>query len=327
VTVAEAIRDVVTGAADSAVDQRLRLRVATAQTHNGVRSLRLTATDGRPLPSFTPGSHIVIEAGGRRNAYSLTGEFLQPTAYRISVRYEPDGHGGSRWLHERLAPGDELIVARPRSAFAPVATARHHVLIAGGIGVTPILSHVRAALLYDRSFEVIHGGTAHRRELAELCGASRLRGALGRGQVIETVRERLSDQPLGTVVYVCGPPGLIDAVTLLAAELGWPPERVQVERFSAATPAPGAPFTVALARSGYRVAVACDVTLLDALESAGVPVANMCRQGVCGECRVRVLAGTPEHRDLYLSDEERAAGDSIMCCVSRAHEDHLELDL
>jgi ferredoxin-NADP reductase len=326
VTVAEASR-VSEPAVEPAVDLRLRLRVASAQTHLGVRSLRLMATDGRRLPSFTPGSHIVIEAGGRRNAYSLTGEFLQPTAYRVSVRYEPDGHGGSRWLHERLAPGDELIVARPRSAFAPVATARHHVLIAGGIGVTPILSHVRAALLYGRSFEVIHGASTLGRELDQLCGANRVRGVSGRAALLAAVQARLSDQPLGAVVYVCGPAGMLEAVTELAAGLGWPPERVQVERFSAATLPPGTPFTVALARSGRRVAVACDVTLLDALESAGVPVANMCRQGVCGECRVRVLAGTPEHRDLYLSDDERAAGDSVMCCVSRAHEDHLELDL
>jgi ferredoxin-NADP reductase len=308
-------------------DRQLRLRVAAAQTTGRVRSLRLVAPSGAPLPSFTPGSHVIVEAGGRRNAYSLTGDFLSPAAYRISVLREHDGHGGSGWLHDALSPGDELVVSRPRSLFAPVATARHHVLIAGGIGVTPLLSHVRAARLYGRSFEVIQGGSALVGELRALCGDGRLRRANGRVELLEAVRERLLDQPLGTAVYVCGPGAMIDAVVALAVELGWPAERLHVERFAAAALDPGTPFAVSLARSGRRLSVPSGVSLLEVLEAEGVPVANMCRQGVCGECRVRVVAGRPAHRDLYLSEEEREAGDSVMCCVSRAHDDHLELDL
>ena len=310
----------------------LILRVAGVSTAGRVRTLRLVSLTGDTLPSFTPGSHIVVEAGGRTNAYSLTGDFLEPIAYEISVLRIPDGNGGSRWIHDDLDVGQELSVSPPRSAFPPVASAQHHVLVAGGIGITPILSHIRAARLYHRSFEVIY---AHRhdaevprlRELRALCGPDRLELAQGRAQVTARLRKRLAEQPLGSVLLICGPGPMMEATETIATELGWPSQRIHTERFSTEALDPGSPFTVKLARSGRQLLVPSGVSLLEALEAAEVPVPNLCRRGVCGECRVAVKAGRPEHRDLFLSDEERTANDSLMCCVSRAHDAVLELEL
>ncbi len=304
--------------------------IVTAARHTGgVRHLSLAAGDGAPLASFTPGSHITVEAGGRCNAYSLTGEYLNPRTYDISVLATPDGTG-SRWLHERVEVGDRLMVSPPRSAFAPVAAARHHVLVAGGIGVTPILSHVRAAVRHQRSFEVLYAHRsdqpAHLEDLIALCGP-RLATVTDRHELISRLRLRLSSQPLGTVLSLCGPAAMMASVVELAGSLGWPGQRILTEAFGVDVLDPGQPFTARLRRSGRRIPVASGVSLLEALEADGVRVPNMCRQGVCGECRVPVAAGRPEHRDLYLSDDERAAGDCLMACVSRCDGDLLELNL
>jgi dimethylamine monooxygenase subunit B len=297
-----------------------------------VRTLHLRRPDGGTLPSFVPGSHVVLDCGDRRNAYSLTGPCLSPDAYTVSVLLRQDGDGevagGSAFLH-RLEPGDVVAVSPPRSAFPPVAAARHHVFVAGGIGITPFLSHVRAAVDWGRSYELWYAHRpdfpAHAAELRSLCG-DRLTEPANRRALQEAVRRIVVSQPLGTHLYVCGPAGLIDFVSTTAAEAGWPSERVHAERFSVTGLDPGEPFTVALRRSGMSVPVPSGVSLLDALAKAGVTVPNMCRQGVCGECRVKVLNGLPWHRDLFLSEVERAANADIMCCVSRGH-DLLELDL
>ena len=295
----------------------------------GIRALTLRDPGGSLLPGHAPGSHVVLSCGERRNAYSLTGDGAPSPECRISVLLCPDGAGGSAFVHS-LAVGDLVSVSRPRSAFAPVATARHHVLVAGGIGITPMLSHARAAVRWGRSFELLYGhrpgAGAHREELAALCG-ERLAVHESTPAMLEAVRAALADRPIGTHVYVCGPAPLIDFVERTAEELGWPPERVHAERFSAADLDPGESFTARLVRSGAEVSVPSGVSLLAALEAAGVAVPNMCRQGVCGECRVPVVAGRPLHRDLYLSEAERTAGDAVMCWVSRSLDDELELDL
>jgi ferredoxin-NADP reductase len=308
----------------------LRLRLTDVrEVVPGIRSLTFIAADGRPLPGHPAGSHLVLTCGERRNAYSLTGPGFAPESYTISVLLLPDGQGGSRFVHQ-LEVGDVVDADRPRSAFAPVSTARHHLLVAGGIGITPMLSHAREAVRWRRDFTLLYGHrpgrAAHLEELRRLCG-DRLEEHPDLGVFLVRIGEALATAPLGTHLYVCGPVPLMDSVLQRADELGWPPERVHTERFSAAALDPGEPFEVRLARTGRRVAVPSGVSLLQALESEGVPVPNMCRQGVCGECRVPVLAGRPIHRDLFLSEEERAAGTSVMCCVSRSAGPSLELDL
>ncbi|MGY1814625.1 PDR/VanB family oxidoreductase [Blastococcus sp. SYSU D00820] len=302
---------------------------AVAEAAPGIRTLALRDPGGALLPGHPPGSHLVLTLGERRNAYSLTGDGSPAAEYRISVLLCPDGAGGSAAVH-RLAVGDLVAAAGPRSAFAPVSTARHSLLVAGGIGITPLLSHARAAVRWSRSFRLLYGhrpgAGAHVAELAALCG-DRVSVHESTAELRDVVRAALADQPIGTHVYVCGPAPLIAFVEETAAALGWPEQRVHAERFAAADLDPGRPFTARLARSGAAVAVPAGTSLLAALEGAGVAVPSMCRQGVCGECRVPVTAGRPLHRDLYLSEAERAAGDAVMCCVSRSLDDELELDL
>ena len=309
----------------------LQLRVVdVAQVAPDIRSIALAALDGSRLPSFTPGSHLVLTCGQRRNAYSLTGPTIEPAAYEISVLHQRAGRGGSAWVHAQLRPGAVVTASVPRSAFAPVLTARHHLLVAGGIGITAMLSHVRAALQWKRSFTLLYsyrpGHGAHVEELRRLCG-QRLQEVHGRTATRRRLQEALTGQPLGTHVYTCGPGALIDTVEQCARAAGWPAERVHAERFAVDELPPGRPFTARLTSSGRTIDVPSGTSLLEALEAGGVAVPNRCRQGVCGECRLAVRSGRIEHRDLYLSAEERAAGDSIMACVSRSAEESVEIDL
>ncbi|MFC8526364.1 PDR/VanB family oxidoreductase [Nocardia sp. NPDC057227] len=292
-----------------------------------IREIVLARPDGGVLPSFAPGSHIGLHCGpDLRNSYSLTGSGLDPRHYAISVRLDPAGRGGSRWAHG-LRPGDRVRVDPPRSAFAPVATARHHLLVAGGIGVTPLLAHVRAALTWGRSFQLHYahrpGHGAHLDELRALCG-DRLRVAHSAPALWAALGPALRRQPLGTHLYVCGPAALNEAVTAAATAAGWPEQRVHTEAFAAPPVAPGTPFTVRLARSGREFAVGAEQTMLDALLAEGAAVPNLCRQGVCGECRLPVRSGRAEHRDSFLTADER--GTAVLPCVSRAT-GRLELEL
>lgn len=308
----------------------LRLEVvAVADVTAGVRTVTFASADGADeLPTYVPGSHIVLDCGGRPNAYSLTGDSLGPATYEISVLRVADGAGGSRWVHDELAVGDVVEALVPHSGFAPIGRAVKHLLVAGGIGVTPILSHLRAAELWGREVQVLYahrpGRGAHVAEVRALAGD----GAelfTDRAVFVDRLRVVLAHQPLGTHLYVCGPGPMMDMVLATAGELGWPPSRVHAEAFGIAALDPGAPFSVTLAPSGSTVEVPSGTSLLEALEAAGIQVPNRCRQGVCGECRLPVTAGAPLHRDLYLTDEEKRAGDAVMCCVSRADGPHLEV--
>lgn len=292
-----------------------RLTVAdTRSIADGVRRIRLVGE----LRSYTPGSHLDVLCGAdergrpRWNSYSLTGDGFRPEHYEIWVRL---GSGGSRWMH-RLRPGDVVETGHPRSGFAPVHTARHHLLVAAGIGITPILSHFRAAQAWRRSVEVHHVSrdAAHADDLHGHISGSR-------DEFWRTLD--LTDQPLGTHLYVCGPKPFMDEVTTRARDAGWPPTRIHVEHFGA-SPATGEPFTAHLRRTGTTLQVGEGETLLDALRSADIDVPNRCRKGVCGECVTPYTAGDPVHSDLYLQPSEHPT--HITPCVSRART-NLTLDL
>jgi ferredoxin-NADP reductase len=288
-----------------------------------VRTLTLAAPDGASLPGYVPGSHVVVDCGGRANAYSLLGDGVAPREYRLSVLHRPDGVGGSRWLHERHV-GDRLQVSPPRSAFPPVAAATHHLLIAGGIGVTPLLSHARAAERWGRPYTFLYRyrSGAHLAELRELCG-QRLVELTDRAGFARTLSTALTGQPLGTHLYVCGPASFTQSVLTAAADAGWPAVRLHAERFSADVLAAGRPFRVQVGDREYHVP--SGVSLLETLERSGHTVPFRCRQGVCGECVLDVVSGRVEHRDLYLSEQEKAAGNQMLPCVSRAADDYVEV--
>jgi dimethylamine monooxygenase subunit B len=302
----------------------LPLRVTAVSTPcSGVRSLTFVHDDGGALPSFPPGSHIGLEGAG---FYSLTGPMREPDHLSVSVALRPDGSGGSRRMHA-LAVGDRIRATLPRSTFAPVETARHHVLVAGGIGVTPIVSHARWHAFWGHSFEVVYahrpGAGVHADDLRALCG-DRLRTVTGRDALRAALEPSLRSAPFGSHVYTCGPPAMIDAVAALACDAHWVDGRIHSEAFVADT-TPGEPFRAVLRASGRTVDVAADETLLDALARSGVDAPSLCRQGVCGECVTTVHDGRIDHRDSVVPESERDT--RMALCVSRADGTTLELDL
>ncbi|MGW0039291.1 PDR/VanB family oxidoreductase [Gordonia sp. NPDC003376] len=287
---------------------------------------------GTMLTPFQPGSHLIVSAGEHRNAYSLVDDGLFPTSYGISVLRRGEG-GGSDWLHDNVTEGDVLEIEGPRSMFAPITNQHHALLVAGGIGITPILSHARAIVRDGGTADILYsyrpGHAAHLDELRALSAHDgiTLFEATTVDETMAVLRARFALQPLGTHAYACGPGPLLDTYTELAAAAGWPGARVHSERFTAPEQDPGEPFSVRIAATGETIDVPAGISLLQRLLDNGIAVPNLCRQGVCGECRIPVSSGAVLHRDFVLSDEEKAAGDSMLCCVSRAQDDTTELEV
>ncbi|MET1038008.1 MAG: PDR/VanB family oxidoreductase [Aeromicrobium sp.] len=295
-----------------------------------VRHVVLAAPGGVPLASFEPGSHVVVDTPLGRNAYSLTGDGCAPSRYTISVLRHGAG-GGSDWIHDVLGAGDRLVVDGPRSMFAPRHHQRHALLVAGGIGITPILSHARSLARWGGSGEILYayraGRAAHLdevRALAEL--GFTLREVSGAEQVRAALADRFADQPLGTHAYACGPITMLDAFLEIGRDAGWPDARLHVERFETADLDPGVDFEITPVTTGRPLTVRSGVSVLQTLLDDGFDVPSMCRQGVCGECRIPVRrAGSLEHRDVVLTDQEKATGGSMLSCVSRGTD--VEVDL
>lgn len=287
-------------------------------------------SDEQSLPQFSVGSHVVVHMEGKqkrfRNAYSLISNPADIEQYRIAVRLQDCSRGGSRFMHGNVREGDQLFISPPANMFLPNWQARHNVLIAGGIGITPFLSYVYEFEHRQTSFEVHYvyrnaDTGAYRGELTERLG-DKLHCYSGSRPDLYRLLEQ---QPLGTHVYVCGPETMIQAVKETADALGWAPQRVHFEAFAA--PQPGKPFVAKLARSGHEIAVNEDTPLLDALETHGLAIPNSCRGGVCGQCKTAVVSGEIEHRDAFLDDREKASQRCIMPCVSRSASECLVLDL
>ncbi|MXN17824.1 2Fe-2S iron-sulfur cluster binding domain-containing protein [Pseudooceanicola sp. GBMRC 2024] len=311
---------------------RLLLKVAElAPLSPRVRRIRLVHPEGQALPVFSGGAHVTLEMPDgdrlRRNSYSLISDPQDGSAYEIAVQREDAGRGGSRFLHERLSVGDLLAVSLPANFFALDQRARHHVLIAGGIGLTPFLSQLRQLDRAGQSWELHYAVHRRAEALAELPEDPRIHLHVSEEGTRMDLAALLGDQPLGAHVYTCGPEGLIGAVAAAAAELGWPGAAVHAEAFAA--PPEGTPFEVTIASSGQIVPVGAQQSLLEALEAAGIAIDSSCRGGACGRCETAVTAcdGEIRHHDHWLSAEERAAGTRIMPCMSRFCGTRLELDL
>lgn len=301
----------------------------------GVRELTLGRADGEPLPRYSGGSHIIVhmQAGSRRhsNPYSLMGDPRDDRHYRIAVQLQARSRGGSLHLHQDVGRGARLEISPPVNLFPISRLAKHHVLLAAGIGVTPVLAQAYDLHRLGASFEVHH---AYRSPEVGLYGDSLDRLASGRYEEYCGSRgERLDfdaalrAQPLGTHLYVCGPDRFMAAARERARALGWPRSRIHFEQFLA--PPPGAAFEAMLARSGITVAVAPDQSLLEAIEQSGVAAPCLCRGGACGQCQTAVIEvdGTIDHNDLFLDPAARDSGRSIMPCVSRITGRRIVLDL
>jgi vanillate O-demethylase ferredoxin subunit len=302
----------------------------------GVRSFELRDRDGGDLPPFEAGAHVEVEvhlADGRPGLrhYSLLGDPTDRSCYWIGVLREPDSRGGSRFMHERVALGSSLRISRPINDFPLESSASHSILIAGGIGITPILSMSHALTQRGQSFELHYAARtpermAFRDRIEAIAGA----GAYFYHTHIERpdlfdLRALLSTPRMGTHVYACGPLGLIRAVTEFADEGNWPKSQIHFESFGGGASSSNGTISLYLERSEISLQVGPGETLLDAILEAGVWAPYECRRGTCASCMTRVVAGEPDHRDACLSSELQA---TYMCpCVSRAHSDHLTLDL
>jgi dimethylamine monooxygenase subunit B len=300
-----------------------------------IKHFRLAAPRGETLPAFSGGSHVIVVMRGEtrvhRNPYSLLSAPQNLDTYEIAVRRMEESRGGSHFMHDRLQVGTRLDIAHPVNLFGLDKIARKHLMIAGGIGITPFLAQL----------EDLHGGNVpyelhysvrsaeHAAFLARLKAREQDRVRIyydSEAQVID-FEGLLSKQPLGTHVYVCGPAGFIGRVIDTARACGWSGSHIHWEQFSA--PPTGDVFEVQLARSRKKIVVPQDSTLLEAIEAAGVDVPYLCRGGVCGFCQSTVSECDGEllHYDHFLSDAEKASGKTIMPCVSRARAKHLVLDI
>ncbi|WP_134500649.1 2Fe-2S iron-sulfur cluster-binding protein [Microvirga pakistanensis] len=304
-----------------------------------IRAYELRSPGGSPLPSWTPGAHLTVPvrlADGREQtrSYSLMGDPADRHVYEIAVLREDSGSGGSVAVHRDYGLGTVLRCGLPRNLFELHEDDRPSVLVAGGIGITPIRAMALALLSSRRPFELHYAARtpvemALRQDLEARIG-NHLRTYFSRdGEASRLSIDRiLADAPREAVFYVCGPSSLIEAVheRALAREIG--AERTRSERFAAnATRAGDRPIEVRLARSDATVSVAPGQTILDALIAAGVDPLHDCRAGTCGTCATKVLDGVPDHRDSALSDAERTRAGLMCTCVSRALTDHLTLDL
>ncbi|SNT12868.1 PDR/VanB family oxidoreductase [Tropicimonas sediminicola] len=309
------------------------LRVAAVEPLTPlVTRFRFEDPEDRRLPLFSGGAHVVVEMPDadllRRNAYSLISDPFDGSGYEIAVRREDTGRGGSRFMHTQVSAGDLLRVSEPVNLFALDLRARKHVMIAGGIGITPFLSQLKQLSRLQVPYELHYAA----RSRAEAAGLRLLNGAAHVHVHISEEGNRmdigaiLSGQPLGTHVYTCGPEGLIAGVEDAAARLGWPQGALHSEAFL--SPPPGKPFEVTLARSGTTLTVGPHQSLLEAAEAAGVEIPWSCRGGACGQCESAVLDchGRIEHNDHWLGEEDRNAQTKIMPCVSRFQGETLIID-
>ncbi|MGW0994903.1 PDR/VanB family oxidoreductase [Streptomyces sp. NPDC002523] len=310
----------------SQTSQQLTVRRMTWEA-DGVLSVELTHPEGKPLPAWTPGAHIDVEVGGRIRQYSLCGDPQVTGTYRIGVLNEPASRGGSRHVHTQLRPGQTVTVSEPRNHFA-LEDAPGYVFVAGGIGITPLLAMAREAARRGAAWRMVYGGRsrasmAFTDELAALGGEVTVVPQDEHGHI--DLDAALADLPAGTLVYCCGPEPLLAAV-----ERKCPADRLRVERFAAPVverTGDDEAFEVECRTSGRTLTVGPDTSILKAVEDAGISVDSSCRDGICGSCETRVLAGTPDHRDFLLSEAEHTANATMMICVSRCASGRLVLDL
>ena len=302
----------------------------------GVRHLTLAHPEGLALPGFAPGAHLdVYLPQGIVRAYSLISDAVDAAAgrYELAIGLDANSRGGSRWVHTELSADALLEVSTPRNHF-PLADSEDPVLfIAGGIGVTPIRAMVRELQRRGTPWQLVYAARSRASaafvDEFEACGdAVRLHFDDERGGPLD-VAAALAKAPAHAHIYCCGPAGLMERVMTLCSDRD--PQRVHFEWFQAPAQAAGTDgpqaFTLKLARRGLELQVPAQSSILDVLEAHDVIIPSVCKEGVCGTCECRILSGEADHRDVVLTDSERAANEVLMVCVSRAKGDCLVLDL
>jgi vanillate monooxygenase ferredoxin subunit len=316
----------------------IQVRVARKRVEAlDICTIELVEANGAALPAFSAGSHIDVELpGGITRQYSLCNDPSEGHRYLLGVLKDPATRGGSRTMHEVVKEGDTLRISTPKNHFALAHDASRHLLLAGGIGVTPILCMAERLAVLGGEFEMHYcTRSKERTAFVERIGASSFADKVnfhfddGAPEQKLDVGGLLATPQPSTHLYVCGPKGFMSAVLDSARAMGWPEAHLHYEFFSADVVKSGTDgsFEVKLASSGQLVVVASNQTVVQALAAAGVEVPVSCEQGVCGTCLTRVLQGIPDHRDLYLSPDEQAKNDQFTPCCSRSLSPLLVLDL
>jgi len=306
-----------------------------------VAAFELTPADDLAVPDIEPGAHVefMIERAGQPplvRHYSLCNGPGESDAFVFGIKLEPQSRGGSSWIHT-LQEGQTVRLGAVRNLFPLNKSAKRHLLLAGGIGITPVLAMAQSleASAADYQLHYFVRGQEHvafRERLlrTQVGGRLRIHEGLDAAGVRRVLDELLAQPAVGDHAYCCGPGFFMDTVDEVAKATHWPEDHVHFERFQAAPVAAGVvdeAFDVELKRSGTRCRVQPGQTIIQVLADAGCEVMTSCEQGVCGTCLTNVLAGTPDHRDAYLSKTEREAGKLILPCVSRSKTPLLVLDL
>jgi ferredoxin-NADP reductase len=299
---------------------------------DGVMALTLADPNGGELPPWTPGAHIDFVLGDELvRQYSLCSSPSKPDVWRVVVLRAADSRGGSERVHGAITSGSIVRVRGPRNHFPLVASSRY-VFIAGGIGITPLLPMIAEANASGADWRLLYGG----RERASMAFLDELAQYGDRVKIVPQDEEGMLDlesvlgtpQP-NTLVYCCGPEGLLGAVEKFCEK--WPSGSLHLERFSAKPQEPAAEadaaFELVLQRSGLTLEVPPDKSVLTVIREAGVSVLASCLEGVCGTCETEVIEGDVDHRDSVLNEEEQASNEYMMVCVSRCRSPRLVLDL
>lgn len=318
--------------------QELRVRVARKeQVALEIALFELVGSDGAELPPFSAGSHIDVHIpGGLVRQYSLCNAQSESHRYQIAVLKDAKGRGGSRGMHELVHAGDEIAISAPKNHFALAHATSESLLLAGGIGITPLLCMAERLATLEKPFTLHYctrsaERTAFRERIRDARFAQNVQFHFDNGPAEQKVdlKSLLSSTREGAHLYTCGPKGFMDAVLAQARLSGWREDQLHYEFFNAA-PTRGAAdegFDVQLASSGRIIRVSPQETIVEALAACGVHIPTSCEQGVCGTCLTRVLDGELDHRDLFLTRDEQAAGDQFLPCCSRAKSAKLVLDL
>ena len=311
---------------------QLELRVQSiTYAAQGTYLVELCAPDESTLPAVSPGAHIDLHLpNGLVRSYSLVQAEPNPKRYVVGIKLDAASRGGSRYVHEQLRVGSALTVSEPRNLFPLNLTANHTVLIAGGIGITPIWCMAQFLEQSGASWELWYSvrtraDAAFLKQIAALGDKVHLHVDDEAGQIMNLSAIIDAAAP-DTHLYCCGPTPMLDAYELAAAQRD--PETVHIERFSAkeAVALDGG-FVVSLARSGLELPVPAGSSILDVLLDKGVSIDYSCQEGICGCCEVAVLEGEVDHRDAILSEKERAANKTMMVCCSGARSQRLVLDI
>lgn len=315
-------------------EKLLNVVVRKRENHtDSVMAIELASLDGETLPAFEAGAHIDVHLGEElTRQYSLCSDPANTSIYRLGILKDPNSRGGSVAAHLQLQEGSELTIGEPRNLFPLEQAAKRSILIGGGIGITPMIAMAYSLKADNKAFELHYCSRSREtsgflEELTTGPFSQHVELHFDAEDQRLDLATTLKGADAGTHLYVCGPNGFMDWVISTAKELGLPDSNVHKEFFNVEVETGGSSFEVVAEQSGITVQVGENESIADALKAAGVKVKVSCEQGTCGTCLCDVIEGIPEHRDVYLTEEEKEDNDQMTLCCSRSLSPQLVLDI